>query len=463
MAKALRLLGVISCKLKKFDDSLELLNTAVVILDRLEKLGFRDSETKMVILEVWLQLVETNAEMGRKLDTLISLKRVLELRKSMFEPNCREMGSNYKDLAEAYAVVSDFKEALPLCSKALEIFEVQYGRDSIEVARVRQLLGVIYVALVDNEKALEQNELAREILRSLDLEAELLDLEIEAANIRITMGRSGEAIEILKSVIQKVEKESAMRAFVFVSMAKALASQKKFGESKRCMEIACGILDKLESSNSSRIYETYAEISMMYEMMTEFETALDLMKRTLEIVSRLPREQHLEGSISARMGWLLLLTGRADQAIPYLERGEQKLRDSFGQNHFGLGFVNKHLGQAYLEVGKASQAVQLLGTAYKNLARWFGPHHEDSIDACQSLANAYATKASSVPTDTSQRHYASAMEFQQRVIEAWESHGPNASDELREAHRLLEQLKRKAQGSQTAVYPANALPLSVCK
>lgn len=68
-----------------------------------------------------------------------------------------------------------------------------------------------------------------------------------------------------------------------------------------------------------------------------------------------------------------------------------------------------------------------------------------------------------MPTDTSQSLYASAMDFQQRVIEAWESHGPSASDELREAYRLLEQLKRKAQGSRTAVYPANALPLSVCK
>ncbi|XP_020247994.1 protein KINESIN LIGHT CHAIN-RELATED 1-like [Asparagus officinalis] len=463
VAKALRLLGLISCKLKKFGDSLESLNTAVVILDRLEKEGFNDSEIRAVSLMVYLQLVETNSEMGRKWDTLTSLKRVFQLRKSIFDPNSPEMGAAYKDLCEAYAVVLDFKEALPLILKALEIFEVNYGCDSVEVARVRQLLSVIYVGLDENDKALEQIEFAKGIFTCLELEDDLLNLLVEEANIKISMGGFSEAIEILKSVIQRVGKESKIRAFVFVSMAKALCSQEKFGEAKRCLEIACGVLDKFESVDSSKVFDTYAEISMIYEIMNEFETALSLMERTLAMVSKSPREQHLEGSISARMGWLLLLTGRAERAIPYLERGEQRLKDSFGEMHFGLGFVSKHLGQAYMEVGRPAHAVQVLATAYNILSRWFGPKHEDSIDACQSLANAYATKASSSSIDTKQGHYASAMEFQQRVITAWESCGPNATDELREAHRLFEQLKKKALGSPSAVYPANALPLSQCR
>ena len=45
------------------------------------------------------------------------------------------------------------------------------------------------------------------------------------------------------------------------------------------------------------------------------------------------------------------------------------------------------------------------------------------------------------------------MEFQQRVIDAWENHGLNAKDELREAHRLLEQLKKKAHGSSPLSLP----------
>lgn len=50
------------------------------------------------------------------------------------------------------------------------------------------------------------------------------------------------------------------------------------------------------------------------------------------------------------------------------------------------------------------------------------------------------------------------MEFQQRVIDAWENHGPTARDDCREAHRLLEQLKKKAQGASSEL-PRKALPL----
>lgn len=55
--------------------------------------------------------------------------------------------------------------------------------------------------------------------------------------------------------------------------------------------------------------------------------------------------------------------------------------------------------------------------------------------------------------------YTLAIEFQQRVIDAWESHGPSAEDELREAHRLLEQLKNKARGASTIEPHTRALPL----
>lgn len=49
---------------------------------------------------------------------------------------------------------------LPLCLKALEIFEVRYAHDFVEITRVRQLFGIFYVGLDENEKTLER-KLAR--------------------------------------------------------------------------------------------------------------------------------------------------------------------------------------------------------------------------------------------------------------------------------------------------------------
>lgn len=55
--------------------------------------------------------------------------------------------------------------------------------------------------------------------------------------------------------------------------------------------------------------------------------------------------------------------------------------------------------------------------------------------------------------------YGLAIEFQQQAIDAWESHGAGAADELREAHRLLEQLKQKASTVSAHGFPTKALPL----
>ncbi|KAF0922678.1 hypothetical protein E2562_001076 [Oryza meyeriana var. granulata] len=44
-------------------------------------------------------------------------------------------------------------------------------------------------------------------------------------------------------------------------------------DSKRCLEIACGILDMKVSVNPGRVVQVYAEMSMLYKSMIEFEVA----------------------------------------------------------------------------------------------------------------------------------------------------------------------------------------------
>lgn len=52
-----------------------------------------------------------------------------------------------------------------------------------------------------------------------------------------------------------------------------------------------------------------------------------------------------------------------------------------------------------------------------------------------------------------------AIEFQQKAVNAWVGHGRTAENELREARRLLKQLKEKALGASLKDHPTKALPL----
>lgn len=390
VAMALQLMGSTNYSLKRFHDSLGCLNRANRILGRLEEEGTISVEDiRPVLHAVLLELSNVQTAVGRREEAVENLRKCLEIKEMILEEDSKELGVANRDLAEAYVAILNFKEALPFGLKALDIHRSGLGNNSVEVAHDRKLLGVIYSGLEEHEKALEQNELSKKVLKNWGLSSDLLQAEIDASNMKIALGKYDEAINILKGVVQQTEKDSETRALVFISMAKALCNQEKFADSKRCLEIACGILDKKEMVSPVEVAEAYSEIAMQYETMNEFETAISLLKRTISLLEKLPQEQHSEGSVSARIGWLLLLTGKVPQAIPYLESAAERLKESFGPKHFGVGYIYNNLGAAYLELDRPQSAAQMFAVAKDIMDVALGPHHADSIEACQNLSKAY--------------------------------------------------------------------------
>ncbi|KAG6783817.1 hypothetical protein POTOM_009491 [Populus tomentosa] len=259
--KDLNLKRLLSHYLKRFNDSLGCcFNRANMMLGRLEEEGNVNVEDIRPVLHT----------------VLLEKKRI---------------GCGYGELAAAYVAVLNFKEALPFGLKVLEIHKSGLGKNSEEFAHDRKLLGVIYSG------------------------SELLHGEIDAANMGIELGKYDEFINTLKGVVQQTEKDSWTQALVFISMAKAPCNLEKFADAKRCLEIACGILDKKETASAAEVAGAYSEIAMQYETRDRFETAISLLKRTLSMLEKLLQEQHAEESSSAIIGWLLLLTCKVYSAI----------------------------------------------------------------------------------------------------------------------------------------------------
>ncbi|KAF8394288.1 hypothetical protein HHK36_020494 [Tetracentron sinense] len=447
VAKTLHLMGFASHALARLNDSLGYLNRAKKILEKLEEEGYSVHEIIPVLHAVLLQLANTKMAMGRREEALVDLRRCLELKEMALDWDRMELGEANQDLAKEYIADLNFKEALPFCLKALEIHKALLGNNSGKVAYDRRLLQVIYNGLEEHEKALEQTELSKKISKNWGLSSDMPGAVIDAGNIQIVLGKYDEAITTLKGVVPQTEKESLTRAIVLMLMAKAFCNQEKFEDSKRCLEISCGILERIETISPGQVsVGLYMEVSMVYETMNDFETAILLLKRLLARLENLRQEQHSAGSVSERIARLLLLTGKVLEAIRYLESAAERLKERFGAKYFGLGSIYYNLGVAYMELERPQSAAQMFEAAKDIMDVSLGPHHVDSIEACQNLSKAYGAMGS----------YPLAMEFQQRVIDAWESHGPSARDEFREAHRLLEQLKKKALGSSTDEVPTKA-------
>lgn len=392
VAMALQLLGSVNLSLHKFSESLGFLNRAKRVLQKLgEEDGVvSDGDIKPVLHSVHLLLANVKNAMGRREEALENLNKCLEIVEAIAEEGSDEVATANRDLAEANASILNFKEALPYCLKALEMHRELLGNNSVEVAHDRRLLGVIYTGLEMHDKALEQNQLAQKVLKNWGMSSDVLRAEIDAANIQTALGKYEEAINTLKAVVQQTGKDSETRAFVFVSMGKALCGQEKFPDARRCLEIACGILDKKEKEKPVDVAEAYMEISMLYESMNEFEIAITLLKKTLNMLEKVPEEQASEGSVSARIGWLLLLTGRAQQALPYLETAAEIMKECFGSKHFGVAYIFNNLGAAYLELYRPQSAAQMFAVAKEIMDLDLGPHNADSIEACQNLSKAYS-------------------------------------------------------------------------
>ncbi|KAL5211315.1 hypothetical protein ABZP36_022162 [Zizania latifolia] len=459
LAMALHLAGSASFDLSRFHDALSFLSRSLRLLSPLlpskdaafDEEGDDDEgfDVRPVAYAVRLQLANVKTALGRREEAIADMRACLDLKESILPPGSPELGATYRDLAEAYTAVLDFKEALPLCQKALELHESTLGKNSVEVAHDRRLLGVIYTGMEQHEKALQQNEMSQKVMKSWGMAGtDLLHAEIDAANIKIALGKFDEAVSVLRDVAKKVEKDSEIRALVFISMAKALANLEKAQDTKRCLDIACDILEKKELTEPDKVAEAYVEVSSLYEMLNEFDKAISLLKRSLGMLERIPQAQHMEGNVAARIGWLLLLTGNVPEAVPYLEDAVERMKDSFGPMHYGVGYLYNNLGAAYMEMDRPQSAAQMFALAKEVMYVSLGPHHSDTIGAYQNLANAY----------NAMRSYALAMEFQKQVVVSWRNHGPSARDELKEAIRRYEQIKIKFLAFLSSENSATELP-----
>ncbi|XVF48268.1 hypothetical protein PTKIN_Ptkin03bG0176400 [Pterospermum kingtungense] len=269
--------------------------------------------------------------------------------------------------------------------------------------------------------------------------------------MQIELGKFDEAIHTLNGMVQLTEndKDSENQACVFVLFAEALFNQGKFSDSKSCLKIACRILEKKESVSPSLVARTYSKIATLYDTMNDYETCISLLERASALTKKDLQEQHAEGTISARIGWVLLLRGQVSRAIPYLESAAERLKESFTSGDVSAGYNYNNLGAAYLELERPQPAAKMFEVAKGILDVSLGPHHADSIETCQNLSIAYSAMGS----------YTLAIAFQKQVSDAWEGHGPSAQDQLREAHHILEELKRKARGASTNQLPTKALLL----
>lgn len=356
VAMAMQLIGTASYALNRLDDSLRYLHRASQILDKLvaESNDDDDSDVRAVLKTVKMVRDSVENRMGEQEDAVEESLNSLETKEKTLEEDSKELGVANRSVADAFAAGFNFEAALPYALEALAIHRKEVVNNLAEVAKDRRLLGVIYGGLEEHDKAIEQKEY-------------LLENRVGEIDEVALLGKYEE--DISEGVAKESDKDVEMRSVVLVSMSKALlVKRRKFADANKCLEFSCGVLEKKERASPVEVAEGYSEIALQYESMSEFETAVVLLEKTLCILEKLSQvEEHSKGSVSARIGWLLLLSGRVSEAVAYLESAAERLKESFGPKHLSVGYVYNLLGAAYMELQRPHQSAAQMFAAAKDI------------------------------------------------------------------------------------------------
>ncbi|CAI9107656.1 OLC1v1007064C1 [Oldenlandia corymbosa var. corymbosa] len=191
----LNLLGQVYEELNWLHDALGCFKRALGILDSMKENDTGDFWS--TLNRTHCLLLHIKRKIGRNEEAVNHLAKSLEIREKKLAEKPKVLGFAYMDLAEEYANLSKFKEALPFGLKALDI-HIGLGSNPNIVALVRRLLAKIYTGLKELEKASEQVKVSLELSES-GAGSDALDSMIDAAKVLIDSGRYQNAMEILEA------------------------------------------------------------------------------------------------------------------------------------------------------------------------------------------------------------------------------------------------------------------------
>ncbi|XVF68353.1 hypothetical protein PTKIN_Ptkin10aG0198500 [Pterospermum kingtungense] len=394
----------------------------------------------------------------------------------------------------------DPEQALSLAHKALKALD-QDGKPSIPVSLALHLIGCVNLNLERFDDSLEYLNRAERLLGRLEKEGlasieavqdelanvntdlgridEALDSEMDAAEMQISLGKFDEAINTLQGIVRRAKnvKHSENQAFMFILIGEDLCDQGKFADSMGCLEFACKILDKKEAVYPRFVAKACIDVANVYDAVNEFETAVSFLKRALALIEKELQEQHGEGTVSARIGSMLLLRGDVPQAIPYFGECSREIQRDLSLQAFRGGLQQSGCSIFGIRKTSVSGADVCSGKRQLCCLSWsssprFNYNLPESFYTirCNGKVRCYAWfvglfSVSVAFTSLLQLHckyayvrlHTLSIGLQQQVIDAWNRHGPRAIDE-RIVHDILEH-KRKTRGTSPYWLPTKAMPL----
>lgn len=295
-------------------------------------------------------------------------------------------------VGKVYLTLGQYKKAVSLLNKAIEVRQAHFGDASLEVAHNHYHLGLAKHDAGNYHESAQHFDRAVAIYRKHPdhLSDEVANSLHYIANIKNVAGRASEA-EALHREALAIRRtlhgdDHPDVALSYQGVGQSLMFQGEMRGALQYLRRALGILHKATAGDDPQIAELLANLGRVYRDMEHFEAAESHLLEALEMRQRIFGDSHPQTGMSMKeLADLYQDEGRFAAAESLYRKTLSVIRNEFEDEHPLKRPVLQSLARLYMQTGAHDKAELLLRQTLALLESVFPPDHSRVITVRRQL------------------------------------------------------------------------------
>ncbi len=266
------------------------------------------------------------------------------------------------EIANSYRVLAQFKAAERLLGEALGIFEAEAGLKSVEVARVKNDLGILMTNLSRGEKA-----------------AEYLSQSV--------------------AIFESADPDHPVLVTALSNLGPALKNLGRLEEARTVLARALDLAIRQLGEESARVVAIRNGLGQVHHERGEYQRSAEVLEQALQTGERLFGKEHPRLAYPlTSLGMTRVAQGDRVAARRLFGRALAIDEKFYGSGHLNVGIGLANLATVEQELGKCEAAAEKFARSLDIFRAHFSADHRLVIQVSEDLENVEANCSASVPS-----------------------------------------------------------------
>jgi len=337
------------------------------------------------------------AKEGKDSEQLVHLyEQLIQLTEIAFGPESIEVAAELKSLGDVFYKSGRYDQALPIYQRALAINEKSLRSEHLNVAKILNNLANTYDNLAQYDQALLLYERALAI-RENTLGTEHLDVARTLNNLAGTydnLAQYDQALLLYERALAIYEKVlGAEHPDVAMVLRNLAITYDHFMQHDRAVPLyqrALAIREKALGPEHPEVAFTLSDLASAYSNLAQYAQALPLYERALAIREKALGPVHPDVvDLLNNIAESYTILGQYAQALPLHQRELAIREKSLGSEHLDVASTLNCLAIVYGHLAQYDQALPLVQRALAIQEKALGPEHRDVAMTLNNLAIIY--------------------------------------------------------------------------